>query len=96
MGLASKDKQYALSAFARMHVVQKEEKETRIREFIERDLALKAQEGARAEPAVYRLIALSPESPAAVALGQFAGRAAELGIEVQGRVPEATGRRQGW
>ncbi len=72
-----------LSAFARMHVVQKEEKETRIREFIERDLALKAQEGARAEPAVYRLIALSPESPAAVALSQFSAQLAELGIEIQ-------------
>ncbi|MFA5949126.1 MAG: hypothetical protein WC807_02455 [Hyphomicrobium sp.] len=72
-----------LSAFARMHVVQKEEKESKLKDFIGRDIAARKAAGGTAQPVVYRLLALSAESPAAKAIAQFAEEAESLGITIQ-------------
>lgn len=72
-----------LSAFAKMHVVQKEEKESRLKEFIARDLEARRLLGGAAEGTVYRLVALSAESPVAIALAHYAAEAAELGIRIE-------------
>lgn len=72
-----------LSAFARMNVVHKEEKESRLKEFIARDLAnRRAAGGGAQELTVYRLIALSADSPAAKALAELSEEIAALGITI--------------
>ena len=85
-----------LSAFARMHVVQKEEKVTRLKEFIERDLVARKLVSGPGEKTVFRLVARSPESPVAVALASIAAEAGSLGIEIQAiflsRAPAQSGK----
>lgn len=71
------------SAFTRMHAVSKEEKELRLKEFITRDLEARKNDAALADPAAYRLIALSIESPAVRALGALASEIAAHGIAVE-------------
>lgn len=72
-----------LSALTRMHSVQKEEKEQRLKDFITRDMAARRAAGASSERAVYRLVALSPDSPVAKALADLAAEAASLGIDIE-------------
>lgn len=72
-----------LSAFARMNVVQKEEKESRLTDFISRNLAARKLLDTRAEKTIYRVVALSPDSPVSIALARHAHEAEALGIEIQ-------------
>jgi hypothetical protein len=72
-----------LSALTRMHSVQKEEKEQRLKDFIARDMAARRAAGPSTERAVYRLVALSPDSPVAKALADIAAEAAALGINIE-------------
>lgn len=67
---------------ARMHVVKKEEKEGKLREFIARDIALRGASRPAGAPAHYRLIALSFDSPVAKALAALSAEAAAAGIEI--------------
>lgn len=72
-----------LNASARMHVVHKEEKESRLKQFLELDLAGQKATGARSTGRGYYLLARSWESPAARALAARADEAAALGIEIR-------------
>lgn len=72
-----------LSASARMHVVFQEEKESRIKELIQKDLADRKAAGERAFGTTYCLVARSSDSPAARALFAVAADAAAMGIEVR-------------
>jgi hypothetical protein len=72
-----------LSASARMHVVFQEEKETRLKEFIQNDLAARKAAGESMFGASYRLVVRSTDSPAARALLAVADEVAALGIEIR-------------
>jgi len=67
---------------ARTNVV-KEEKEARIKAFVSRHIEMIASSGASHGVATYRLIALSTESPAALALHDLAPELAKAGIAVE-------------
>ncbi len=70
-------------ASPRMSVVKKEDKEAKIRDFIEQDLAARRAEGLRVEGNVcYLLMALSSESPVARALASMTVELATAGITV--------------
>lgn len=71
------------NAFTRLYATSKEEKEGRLKEFIARDLEARRAEGASTETSVYRLIALSPESPVAQAFGSLASEIAAQGIAIE-------------
>ncbi len=72
-----------LSASARMHVVFQEEKETRLKQFIQEDLAARKAAGESVFGVSYRLVARSTDSPAARALLAVADEAAAMGIEIR-------------
>lgn len=72
-----------LRASTTMLVVKKEEKEARIRTFIEQDLSARRSVPDSCGTAEYRLLALSAESPAAKALVSLAPEAGALGIEIR-------------
>ena len=72
-----------LSALTRMHAVQKEEKEQRLKDFIARNMAARKAAGASTGHSVYRLVALSPESPVAKALADLSAEASALGIAIE-------------
>lgn len=74
---------------ARMHVVKKEEKEGKLKEFIARDIALRAGSPYSA-PVRYRLIALSFESPVAKALASLVLEASHAGIEIEAVFAKST------
>jgi len=68
----------------RMSVVKKEDKEAKIREFIESDLQARRNAGeAGREPGCYLLLALSSESPVARALASLSDELESAGIVVQ-------------
>jgi hypothetical protein len=71
------------NALTRMHVVKKEDKELKLKDFIQKDILARRAEGTVSGEACYRLVALSAESPVAKALASLAPEAANLGIEVQ-------------
>jgi hypothetical protein len=72
------------NASPRMSVVKKEDKETKIRDFIEQDLAARrCADGSTPTTASYLLMALSSESPVARALASLASELASAGIVVQ-------------
>jgi hypothetical protein len=66
-----------------MHVVFQEEKETRIKELIQKDLAARKAAGENMFGASYRLVARSNDSPAARALLAVADEALALGIQIR-------------
>jgi hypothetical protein len=66
-----------------MLVVRKEEKEARLRNFIEKDLAARLAAPGAAHTDGYSLLALSAESPAAKALLALAPEAAAHGLEIR-------------
>jgi hypothetical protein len=61
----------------RMHVVKKEDKETKVREFVRLDMAQSVSKGP------YLLMALSEDSPVARALASLAGELEAAGIAVR-------------
>lgn len=70
------------NTFTRMHVVKKEDKEGKLKDFIGRDIQahkVAAKTGANIR---YRLIALSMDSPVSKALTALAAEAVEAGIEI--------------
>lgn len=67
---------------ARVNVV-KEQKEARIKAFVSRHIGMVAASGASQGLTTYRLIALSTESPAALALHSLAPDLAKAGITVE-------------
>ncbi len=69
------------NTFPRMNVVKKEDKEAKIREFITQDLLARLN-GAPSNCACYLLMALSSESPVALALASLATELAAAGISV--------------
>jgi hypothetical protein len=71
------------SAFTHLHTAGKEEKERRLRDFIARDLETRKADTASTGATVYRLLALSLESPAAQALSALAADIAEQGITIE-------------
>lgn len=72
------------STLTRMHASQKEDREIRLKDLIAKNIALHRTNPIASEyPTVYRLIARSPDSPAARALAHFAEEAESLGIEIE-------------
>lgn len=71
------------SAFSHLHTAGKEEKERRLRDFIARDLETRKADAASSCATVYRLLALSLESPAAQALSSLATEITAQGIAVE-------------
>lgn len=73
------------TASPRMNVVKKEDKEAKIRDFIEQDLFVRRNAGgcAQSSGACYLLMALSSESPVARALASLASQLENAGISVQ-------------
>ena len=71
-----------LKAPTSMHVVKKEEKEQRVREFVRRHLQARAAADAPALPTAYMLIARSPTSPVVKALVSLSAEIAAAGISV--------------
>jgi hypothetical protein len=66
-----------------MHVVFQEEKESRLKEFIQNDLAARKVAGESMFGVSYRLLARSSDSPAACALLAVADEALALGIQIR-------------
>jgi hypothetical protein len=66
-----------------MHVVFQEEKESRIKQLIEKDLADRKAASERAFGTTYCLVARSSDSPAARALFAVAAEATAIGIEIR-------------
>ena len=71
------------SAFTHLHTTGKEEKERRLRDFIARDLETRKADAASTGTTVYRLVALSLESPAAQALSSLAAEITAQGIAIE-------------
>lgn len=67
----------------RMNVVRKEDKEARLKDFIRKDISARKASAGAAHPEVYRLIALSIESPVAKALAALSGELVEAGIVIE-------------
>jgi hypothetical protein len=66
-----------------MNVVTKEDKETRLRTFIARHIEAQRAAGAPAGETIYRLLALSADSPAASALHHLQPELSAAGIKVE-------------
>lgn len=71
------------NAFARTHIVRTADKEAKLRAFIHRDMMARKAAGGSAQGGRYRVIALSMQSPVAMALASLTAEAAALGIEIQ-------------
>lgn len=67
----------------RMNVVRKEDKESRLKEFILKDISDRKSRAVEGAPQSYRLIALSIDSPVAKALAQLSAELTEAGIVVE-------------
>ena len=73
-----------LIASTRIQAVSEEQKESRLKDFIQNDLkAREALDGAVASERTYRLLARSPDSPVARALAGLVPDATALGIDIQ-------------
>lgn len=76
------------STAPRMHVVKKEDKEAKVREFIRREMAAAIADGGALGP--YLLMALSENSPVARALAGLAGELESAGIAVRAVFAESS------
>lgn len=66
-----------------MNVIKKEDKETRLKDFILRDILARKVDGTSAPAGAYHLMALSAESPVARAIASLAAEIAEAGVLVE-------------